>query len=123
MVASLSRTSATAQAGPVLECDWVGNSYSPSMTRTACLMPSSKLPFSRWNSRLAIGALRMWSCSLLWPGKLGFDCDQVLDMHRLGARDVLDRLLVDLHRYRARDARADHARMHHVGQPHVVDHL
>ena len=61
----------------MLACDWVGNSYSPSMMRTACLMPSSKLPFWRWNSRLTIGALRMCSNSLSWPGKFGFDSDQV----------------------------------------------
>ena len=55
----------------------MGNSYSPSMILTACLMPLSKLPFSAWIWRLTIGALRMCSCNLSWPGKLGLESDHV----------------------------------------------
>jgi hypothetical protein len=58
-VHSPSRKSATPQAGPVEECDCVGNSYSPSMMRAACLMPSSKLPLCIWMKRFTTGALRM----------------------------------------------------------------
>ena len=78
----------------MLECDWVGIRTRPSMIRTACLMPSSKLPFSRWKSRLTIGALRMCSNNLSWPGKFGFDSDQVT-LSALGGLDRVPFLLGD----------------------------
>ena len=40
-------------------------------------MPCSKLPFWRWNSRLTIGAARMWSNRVSLGGKSGFESDQV----------------------------------------------
>src|SRR5881396_888129 len=44
------------------------------------------------------------------PFLLGDNGEQVLDPDRLGARDVLDRILVDLDRNRARDGGPNHAR-------------
>ncbi len=44
-VARSARTSATAQAGPMLACDWNGHSYSASTTRDAVLSASSTSPF------------------------------------------------------------------------------
>ena len=143
MVASPSRTSATAQAGPMLAWDCVGYSYSPSMMRAACLKPSSTEPFSRWIMRLTTGALRI--CVVqpviareirlrLRPGHLegrrrldgvpfllGHDREQVLDPDHLRAGNVCDRAFIDLDRHGARDRRADHARVQHAGQPQVVD--
>ncbi len=55
------RTSATAQAGPMLACDWNGHSYSASTTRAAVLNAPSTSPFFTASSRFTTGALRMWS--------------------------------------------------------------
>src|SRR4029077_5204544 len=63
------RTSATAHAGPMLACDWNGHSYSASTTRAAVLNAEARSPFFTGSSRLATGALRMWSCSAAISGK------------------------------------------------------
>src|SRR5262244_2080675 len=118
----------------MLEWDWVGYSYCPSITRAACLRPSSTEPFSRWMPRLITGALRVIMQLVvagevrlrLRPGHLegsrrldgvpfllGNDGEEVLDPDHLGAGNVLDRGLVDLDRNRACNRRADHARVQH----------
>ena len=129
----------------MLACDWVGNSYSPSMMRTACLMPSSNVAVLALDRALDDRRLADVLVQLVVAGEirlrvrprhleglrgldrvpflLGDDREQVLDPDHLGARNILDRAFVDLDRHRAGDARADHAGMQHAGQPHVVDHL
>ena len=51
--------STSAQAGPMLACDWNGHSYSASITFAAILKASSTLPFSFSTTFLRTGALRM----------------------------------------------------------------
>ena len=60
-VACPSLISTSAQAGPMLACDWNGHSYSASTTRAAPRNASSTLPTGLPSSRLRTGALRMWS--------------------------------------------------------------
>jgi hypothetical protein len=54
---------------------------------------------------------------------LGDDREQVLDPHRLCARNILDGFFVNLNRDGARDLGPDHAGVQHAGQPHVRRHL
>src|SRR5438105_9630924 len=62
-VARSARTSATAQAGPMLACDWNGHSYSASTIRAALAKAGSISPVASGTSRLTTGAWRMWSTS------------------------------------------------------------
>src|SRR6185312_14431060 len=55
IVASPSRTSATAHAGPMQECDCNDHSYSASTTRAADLNAASMSPFFSASSRLRTG--------------------------------------------------------------------
>ena len=53
------------------------------------------------------------------PFLVGDHAEEALLPHHAGAGNVLDRALVDLHRHRAGDRRADHAAMHHARHLHV----
>jgi hypothetical protein len=53
--------STSAQAGPMLACDWNGHSYSASIMRAAVVNASSTLPTLAPTSRLRTVAARMWS--------------------------------------------------------------
>ena len=72
-VAASARTSASAQAGPMLAWDWKGHSYSASITRAAFRNAASRSPSLTGVSLRSGVAARMWSwsCSIggnaLWP--------------------------------------------------------
>ena len=137
--------STSAQAGPMLACDWNGHSYSASITFAALLNASSTLPFSFsiWRLRTLRLADVVVKRSLLgeWrinlrplhlqflrrlngiPFLVGNDAEEALVPHHFGAGNVLDRAFVHLHRHAAGHRGTDHAPMHHARHLHIGDEV
>src|SRR5262249_56778860 len=63
--------------------------------------------------------LEFLGCLNRTPFLVGNDAEKALVPHNLGARNILDRALVDLHRHRAGDWWPDHPSMDHPRHFHV----
>src|ERR1700684_627801 len=124
------------QAGPMLEWDWNGHSYSASLTRAA-VVPVSRGPH-RTSARRCLAdviversligerrrGVRPDHLELLRrldgvPLLVGDDAEEALVPDHFGGRDIFDRAFVDAHRHGTGDRRTDHAGMDHAGHCHV----
>src|SRR6266404_8909950 len=93
-VAPSSRASTTAQAGPILACDWNGHSYSASTT-PATNMVVERGHLGKGRRGLQPGEVQPLGRLHHVPFALGDDADEPLVPDHSDARNVADRVLVD----------------------------